>query len=84
MEVPVSVPYEGEIIDEDGFRLDILVEDLVLIELKSVEALSKLHHKQVLTYLKLTGLSLGILVNFNTEDITKSIFRKVNNLTDEE
>lgn len=84
MEVPVSVPYEGEIIDEDGFRLDILVEELVLIELKSVEVLTKLHHKQVLTYLKLTGLSLGILVNFNTEDITKSIFRKVNNLTDEE
>lgn len=80
-EVPVLVEYEGEVIDDDGFRIDILVEDLVLIELKSVEQLTKVHHKQVMTYLKLTGLKLGILVNFNTDDISKEIHRKVNGLS---
>ena len=83
-EVPIPVHYEDEILEEEGFRIDILVEDLVLIELKSVEELSKLHHKQTITYLKLTNLKLGILVNFNTEDISKSTFRKVNSFTQEE
>ena len=63
-----------------GFRIDILVNRKVLIELKSVEALHEVHHKQVLTYLKLTGIKLGLLINFNSDDISKSIFRKVNGL----
>ncbi len=63
-----------------GYRIDLLVEDKVLIELKSVETLLKVHHKQVLTYLKLTGIKLELLVNFNCSDISKSIFRKVNGL----
>jgi GxxExxY protein len=61
---------------EGGFRIDLLVEDLVIIEIKSVENLAELHHKQVLTYLNLSGLKLGILVNFNSPDISKSIIRK--------
>ena len=65
---------------DSGFRLDILVEEKVIIELKSVENLHEVHHKQLLTYLKLTGLKLGILVNFNTANITTAIFRKVNGL----
>jgi GxxExxY protein len=65
---------------ESGFRLDIVVNDLVIIEVKSVENLAEVHHKQVLTYLKLSGLKLGLLVNFNTTNIAKAIFRKVNNL----
>ncbi len=65
---------------EIGYRLDILVENKVIIELKSVENLLDLHHKQVITYLNLSGLKLGLLVNFNSDDISKSIFRKVNNL----
>jgi GxxExxY protein len=65
---------------EAGFRIDILVEDKVIIEVKSVESLHLVHHKQVLTYLKLAKLKLGLLVNFNTDDIQKSIIRKVNNL----
>ena len=48
-----------------------------MIELKSVEKLTNLHHKQLLSYLRLTGKRLGILVNFNTDDIMHSIFRKV-------
>jgi GxxExxY protein len=63
-----------------GYRIDILVEDLVIIELKSVEELHKVHFKQVITYLKISGLKLGILVNFNTDDIANSIHRKVNGL----
>lgn len=65
---------------ELGFRIDILVNDKVIIEIKSVELLNEVHHKQLITYLKLSKKKLGILVNFNTNDISKSIYRKVNNL----
>ena len=65
---------------DNGYRLDLLVNDKVIVEIKSVEKLAKVHHKQVLTYLKLSKLKLGILVNFNEDNITKGIFRKVNEL----
>ena len=63
-----------------GYRIDLLVEDLVTIEIKSVENLAEVHHKQVITYLKLSGKKLGILVNFNCSRIDESIYRKVNGL----
>ena len=78
-EAPVPVYYNNEKL-EVGFRLDLLVDDKVIIEIKSVEKLNNVHHKQIITYLKLTNLKLGILVNFNEDDISKGIFRKVNNL----
>ena len=78
-QIALPMIYE-EIKMEIGYRLDILVENKVIIELKSVENLLDLHHKQVITYLNLSGLKLGLLVNFNSDDISKSIFRKVNNL----
>lgn len=78
-EVPLPVIYEEKKL-ELGFRLDILVEGKVIIEVKSVESLAEVHHKQVLTYLKLTGLKLAILVNFNIENINAGIYRKVNGL----
>ena len=78
-QVAIPVIYDDHQLDV-GFRLDILVEDKVIIEIKSVEELAKVHHKQILTYLKLTNLKLGILVNFNSDDISKSIFRKANKL----
>lgn len=78
-EVGIPVHYKDQKMDL-GFRMDILVNRKVLIELKSVEQLHKVHHKQVITYLKLTNLKLGLLVNFNADDISDSIFRKVNNL----
>lgn len=65
---------------EIGYRIDILVENKVIIEIKSVESLSEVHHKQVITYLKLSGKKLALLVNFNCDKINKSIFRKVNGL----
>ena len=78
-EVALPMVYEGIKFDA-GFRIDILVNDLVIVEVKSVKNLAEVHHKQVLTYLRLSGLKLGILVNFNSSDITQSIFRKVNGL----
>lgn len=78
-QVSLAMQYETIYLDV-AYRLDFLVEDKVIIELKSIESLLNVHHKQLITYLKLSGLKLGILVNFNTDDITKSIFRKVNGL----
>lgn len=78
-EVPIPVYYDEKKL-EVGFRLDLLIENKVLIEVKSVENLAEVHHKQVITYLKLTGLKLAILVNFNVDNISSGIFRKVNGL----
>lgn len=78
-EVPIPVFYNEENLNI-GFRLDILVNKKVIIEVKSVEGIADVHHKQILTYLKLTYYKLGILVNFNVDDIKRGIFRKVNGL----
>ena len=78
-QVELPVIYEEEKL-ELGFRLDLLVDELVIVEVKSVEALAPVHYKQLLTYLRLTGLKLGLLINFNTDEIEKSIVRIVNNL----
>ena len=78
-QVPFPVIYE-EIKLEIGFRLDLLINECVIIEIKSVENLMDVHYKQLLTYLKLTGIQLGLLINFNTTNISKSIIRIVNNL----
>ena len=63
-----------------GFRLDIIVNDKVIIEIKSVESLKDVHHKQLLTYLKLTNKKLGLLINFNIVTLKNGIIRIVNNL----
>jgi GxxExxY protein len=63
-----------------GFRMDLLVNDLVVIEVKSVDSLVDVHHKQLLTYLKLSGKKLGLLINFNVSSLKESIVRIVNNL----
>ena len=76
-QVVLPVLYDG-INLEIGFRLDILVEEKVIIKIKSVKDLSKLHFKQLLTYLKLSRKKVGILVNFNCENITENIKRIVN------
>ncbi len=78
-QVPVSVEWEGEVFDE-GFRADLIVNDLVIVELKSVEQTAKVHKKQLLTYLKLTGKRLGLLANFGTELMKDGLSRVVNGL----
>lgn len=74
---PIPVIYDDLKLDL-GFRADIIVNDKVIVELKSIEALAPVHFKQVMTYLKLTDLKLGILVNFNV-DLLKDGFRRVVN-----
>ena len=78
-EVPIPAYYK-DVRMELGFRLDLLVEEKVIIEVKSVETLAGVHHKQILTYLRLADKKLGILVNFNVGEIKEGIFRKVNGL----
>ncbi|MBL7889180.1 MAG: GxxExxY protein [Bacteroidia bacterium] len=62
-----------------GFRADIIVEDKVIVEIKSIEQLAPVHHKQLLTYLKLTDKKVGLLVNFNVNLVKNGIVRIVNN-----
>jgi len=68
---------------EIGFRADLVVEDKVIIEIKSVEAIAPVHYKQVLTYLKVADKRLGLLINFNVELIKDGIKRVVNGLEGE-
>ena len=63
-----------------GFRMDLLVNELVVVEIKSVEKLMPIHEAQVLTYLKLSGKKLGLVLNFNSTAISASVRRVVNNL----
>lgn len=76
-----AIPVTWDDIDlEVGFRSDLIVENLVIIELKSVERVMPVHQKQLLTYLKLTKLKLGLLINFNESLIKDGITRIVNKL----
>ena len=65
---------------EAGFRADVIIDDKVILEFKSIEGLTELHFKQVQTYLRLTGLKLGLLINFNVPLIKEGIHRIVNHL----
>lgn len=76
-QVPIPIEIDGIRFDE-GFRADIIVEDKVIIELKSVEAVNKVHAKQVLTYLRLTGMKLGFLLNFGEVVMKDGIHRIIN------
>jgi GxxExxY protein len=73
----IPVYYEGVLLDV-GFRADIIMAGKLLIELKSIEQIEKVHHKTVLTYLRLTEIKLAILVNFNVNLIKEGIHRKIN------
>ena len=77
VQIPISVIYKETDLGL-GFRADILVEEKIIIEIKSVLELAPIHHKQLLNYLKLTNLHLGILVNFNTNNINSDIVRIIN------
>ncbi|MDP3914662.1 MAG: GxxExxY protein [Bacteroidota bacterium] len=73
---PVIVVYEDVVLDV-GFRADIIMEKKLIIELKSVAHLERVHHKTVLTYMKLAGIKLALLVNFNVDLIKDGIHRKI-------
>ena len=76
-QVPIPIEFRGIRFDE-GFRSDIIVNERVIVELKSVESIHKAHKKQVLTYLKLTNMKLGYLLNFGDELMKDGIHRIVN------
>jgi len=80
-EVTIPVKWDVHVIDE-SFRADLIVNEQVLIELKSVERSTALYRKQTLTYIKLANLQLGLLVNFGAELLKDDLHRLVNNLTD--
>ena len=77
-QVPVKVNYRGMELDID-LRLDVIVDNTVILELKSVAEIQPVHQKQLLTYMRLTGISLGYLINFNVEYLKDGIERLVNN-----
>jgi len=77
-QVPLPVFYRGQKVNEEGFRLDLLVDDLIIVELKSVEKVLPVHKKQLLTYLRLTKKPLGLLINFNESMLKEGITRIIN------
>jgi GxxExxY protein len=76
-EVPLPVVYDG-IKLEAGYRIDMLVEDVVVVELKAVEAIAPIHQAQLLSYLKLSGKRVGLLINFHVLHLKDGIKRMVN------
>ncbi|MBW2608757.1 MAG: GxxExxY protein [Deltaproteobacteria bacterium] len=74
-EVPLQIFYRGQKVQEEGFRLDLLVEDSIIVTLKSVEEIQSLHKKQLLTYLRLADKPLGLLINFNKTFLMDGINR---------
>jgi iron complex transport system substrate-binding protein len=76
---PISFSYR-DIRVADGFRADLIVEDLVIVEIKSIDHLAPVHTKQVLTYMRLANLPVGLLLNFGAETMSKGIKRFVRDL----
>mgnify|MGYP001826585136 CR=1 FL=1 len=79
---PVAIEYRGHKFDE-GFRADLIIERKVIVELKCVEKLNNAHKKQLLTYMRLTGIRLGFLLNFSEILMKNGIVRTVNRLTEQ-
>jgi GxxExxY protein len=76
-QVPISVIYDGETLDI-GYRADLVVEEKVLVELKSIETVLPIHKAQLLSYLRLSGNQVGLLINFNVEHLRDGIKRVIN------
>lgn len=74
-EVPLPIYYRGQRVHEEGFRMDLLVENKIIVELKSVEKVKNVHKKQLLTYLRLARKPLGLLINFNEALLKDGITR---------
>ena len=72
-EAPIQLSYKGELIGEG--RIDLMVEDRLVVELKAIDKIAPIHHAQVISYLKITKKSLGLLINFNVEVLRDGIKR---------
>ena len=79
IQLSLPVVYDGVSIDA-GYRIDLLVDDAVIVELKAVDRIAPVHEAQLLTYLKLSGKKIGLLINFNVAHLKDGIKRMVNNL----
>ena len=79
-EVPVPLVYDGVKLTEVGYRIDILLENELVIEVKSLETIAPVHLSQLISYLKLSNRRLGLLINFNVESLRHGIYRRVNKL----
>jgi GxxExxY protein len=77
-EVALPVLYDGQKLADVGYRMDLLVEEELVIEVKAVEGLTPFHHAQILSYLRLSRRRLGLLINFNEVHLKDGIHRKVN------
>ena len=77
-EVPLPIFYREQRVHEEGFRVDLLVEDTIILELKSVDKVQDVHKKQLLTYLRLANKPLGLLINFNETLLKDGITRIIN------
>jgi len=78
-QVPLPLVYKGVKLD-CGYRLDLLVDDLVIVEVKAVDTLNDVHKAQLLSYLKISGLNVGLLINFNVKMLKHGVIRVANNL----
>lgn len=76
----IPLQYRGEILSDCAFKADVIVNNAIILELKSIDQLAPVHFKQLLTYLRLTHMKLGLLINFNEVLIKQGIHRIVNNL----
>ncbi len=79
-EVPVPVDYKGQKLADIGYRIDLLVEGEIVLEIKAVEGISELHLAQLLSYLRLSKRRLGFLLSFNVESFRNGIYRRVNRM----
>ena len=77
-QVPLPVVYDGKQLVEVGYRIDLLVEEEIVIELKAIEALAPVHKAQLLSYLRHSGKRVGLLINFNVERLKDGIVRRIN------
>jgi GxxExxY protein len=80
LQLPLPVNYKGTLLD-CGYRVDLLIEDCLLLELKSIDKILPIHKAQLLTYLRLGGWKVGLLINFNVKVLTDGITRRVLGLT---
>ncbi|MFO0860409.1 MAG: GxxExxY protein [Phycisphaerales bacterium] len=79
-QVDLPVRYKEQLIDS-GYRIDLVVEDLVIIELKAVDRVLPIHEAQLMTYLRLANLPVGLLINFNVTQLIKGITRRISNIS---
>jgi GxxExxY protein len=78
-QLPMPIVYKGELLDEEGYKIDLMVDQAIVVELKTVPTLLPIHESQLLTYVRLSGKCLGLLINFNVPMLRQGLKRIVHN-----